>query len=120
MKKSNYKTGHFAEKIALLFLISRGYLPVAANYVTGRGTGASEVDLIVKKHKTLVFVEVKKRQNIMTSAEAITIKSQQRLGRAAQGFLKTHPQYRDYQIRFDAVLFEKTFWPHHIKDAWRL
>lgn len=120
MKKSNYKTGHFAEKVALALLLCKGYFPVAMNYVTGRGTGASEVDLIVKKTKTLVFVEVKKRKNLTTSAEAITSKSQQRIARAAQAFLRKHPAYQNYQIRFDAVLFQKSFWPHHIKDAWRL
>ena len=120
MKKSNYQTGHFSEKIALFFLLLKGYWPVALNYVTGRGTGASEVDLIVKQRRTLVFVEVKKRQNIITSAEAITPKAQQRIARAAEIFLSKNPIYNNCKIRFDAILFEKNFWPHHIKDAWRL
>ena len=120
MKKSNYHTGHFAEKVALLMLLLKGYYPLAMNYVTGRGTGASEIDLIVRKRKTLVFVEVKKRTNFMTSAEAITGKSQQRLAKAAEAFMQKNPKYNTYQIRFDAVLFENNFWPHHIKDAWRL
>ena len=120
MKKSNYKTGHFAEKVALAFLMLKGYYPVAMNYVTGRGTGASEIDLIVKKNHTLIFVEVKKRQNLMTSAEAITAKAQSRLARAAEAFVRKNPKYNDYQIRFDAILFGNNFWPHHIKDAWRL
>ena len=65
MKKSNYRAGHFAEKIALLWLICQGYRPLHINYVTGRGTGAGEVDLIMKRGKTLVFIEVKKRQNFL-------------------------------------------------------
>ncbi len=120
MKKSNYRSGHFAEKIALLMFILKGYRPVAINYVTGRGTGASEIDLIVSKKKTLVFVEVKKRQNLTISAEAITSKSQTRIARAAEAFVRKKQKYRTYQIRFDAVLFQNNFWPHHIKDAWRL
>ena len=120
MKKSNYKTGHFAEKIALCILLFKGYLPVALNYVTGRGTGASEIDLIVKRGHTLVFVEVKKRQDIITSAEAITPKAQKRIARAAEIFIAQHKKYNTYQIRFDAVLFPNNFIPHHIKDAWRL
>lgn len=120
MKKSNYQTGHFAEKISLLYLIVKGYWPIALNHITGRGTGASEVDLIVKKSKTLIFVEVKKRQDLTTSAEAITRKSQHRLARAAKVFLAKNPKFNTYQIRFDAILFDKNFWPHHIKDAWRL
>jgi len=118
-KQSNYKTGHLAEKIALLFLLLKGYQYVALNYTTGRGTGAGEIDLIVKKHHTLVFVEIKKRQTFMKAGEAITIKSQQRLMRGAQAFIHKHPQYQNHAIRFDAILFTKNLWPHHIKDAWR-
>ena len=53
---NNYYFGHFAEDVALWYLRLKGYRKVAKNYVTGRGTGAGEVDLIVKKSKTLVFV----------------------------------------------------------------
>ena len=120
MKKSNYKSGHFAEKIALLWLMCHGYRPIKMNYVTGRGTGAGEVDLIVQKHHTLIFVEVKKRQNLMTSAEAITHKAQHRIARAAEAFVQKHPKYRHFPIRFDAVLFTHKLIPQHIKDAWRL
>lgn len=120
MKKSNYRAGHFAEKIALLWLFCKGYRPLHINYVTGRGTGAGEVDLIVKRGKTLVFVEVKKRQNLTTSAEAITRKNQQRVARAAEAFLSQNNRYQNHAIRFDAILFNKGFLPHHIKDAWRL
>ena len=112
--------GHFAEKIALFYLILKGYKPVAQNYVTGLGTGAGEIDLIVKKAKTLIFVEVKKRKDLITSGEAIKPSSQKRLARGAQAFLQKNPKYQNYQIRFDVVLFTKTLWPHHLKDAWRL
>lgn len=120
MKKSNYQTGHFAEKITLLWLVLKGYKPIRMNYITGRGTGAGEIDLIVQKRKTLVFVEVKKRQNLTTAGEAISHKNQQRVARAAEAFLKHNPYYQNYNIRFDAVLFENTLLPHHIKDAWHL
>lgn len=120
MKKSNYQTGHFAEKIALFLLILKGYYPIRINYITGRGTGAGEIDLILSKKQTLIFVEVKKRQNLTTSAEAITIKNKTRVVRAAEAFIRKNPKYKNYQIRFDAILFENNFIPHHIKDAWRL
>ena len=119
MKKTNYSTGHFAEKIALCFLCLKGYRPIAYNYTTGRGTGAGEIDLIVRHGHTLVFVEVKKRQNITTAGEAITHKNRQRVMRAAEVFLAKHPTYAKMDVRFDAVLFTHNFIPHHIPDAWR-
>ena len=119
-KQTNYKTGHFAEKIALLFLWCKGYHLVARNYVTGRGTGAAEIDLIMVKRKTLIFVEVKKRTTQTKAAEAITFKTQHRLYRAAEVFLARHPLYQKYNVRFDALLFDTHLLPIHIKDAWRL
>ena len=118
-KTTNYKNGHFAEKIALWFLRLKGYHLVEMNYTTGRGTGAGEIDLIMTRGKTLVFVEVKKRQNLITSAEAITRKNRQRVRKGAEAFLQKHPRYQSYAIRFDAVLFENNFWPHHISNAWQ-
>ncbi|MBP5343559.1 MAG: YraN family protein [Alphaproteobacteria bacterium] len=119
-KRTNYKTGHFAEKITALLLICKGYRPIACNFVTGRGTGAGEIDLIMKHGKTLVFVEVKKRKDYITAAEAITQKNQLRTSRASEAFLRRYPQYSNCQIRYDAVLFFPKHWPVHIKDAWRL
>ena len=119
-KRTNYKEGHFAEKIAAVWLRCKGYHLIAHNFITGRGTGAGEIDLIMKRGKTVVFIEGKKRQNYATAAEAITQKNQRRTSRAAEAFLKRHPKYADYRIRFDAVLFCPKHWPVHIKDAWRL
>ncbi len=120
-KWSNHKTGHFAEKVALFYLLLRGYIPVARNFVVGRGTGAGEIDLIVKRGKTLVFVEVKKRATLGAALEAITIENQMRVARASAAFLKRYPQYQSYQMRYDAMLFSRRhWWPKHMHDAWRI
>ena len=102
-KTTNYRAGHFAEKIALLWLILKGYRPVAMNVMTGRGTGAGEIDLIVKRGKTLVFVEVKKRLNEERARSAIHPKNQVRIQRAAEVFLARNPKYKNFNIRYDAV-----------------
>lgn len=119
-KKTNYKMGHFAEKVALLYLMVKGYKHIAHNHITGKGTGAGEIDLIMYKKKTLVFVEVKKRKNKYVAGEAVTLKNQQRTSKAAEVFLKNHPTYQNAAIRFDVILFGKSLWPHHIKQAWYL
>ena len=119
-KRTNYASGHFAEKLAALILQCKGYRLLAKNFVTGRGTGAGEIDLIMLKKHTLVFVEVKKRKDLMTAAEAITWKNKTRTIRASAAFLRRYPKYNSHDIRYDAVLFYPHHLPKHIKDAWRL
>ena len=60
--------GYWAETAAMFYLLFKGYFPVARNVVAGRGTGAGEVDLIVRRGRLLVFVEVKKRRNLERAA----------------------------------------------------
>ena len=116
---TNYRSGHLAEKIALFCLLCKGYWPVQMNYVVGRGTGAGEVDLIVKRGKTLVFVEVKKRGDELQAKTAIHLKNQSRIERTAQVFLSRNPRYVSYAIRYDAFLFYPKKFPQHLKNAWR-
>lgn len=103
--------------MALTYLRFKGYRRVAVNFVTGRGTGAGEVDLIVRRGATLVFVEVKKRASLEDAAYAIEPRQQIRIRRAASGFLAHRPQYADFDIRFDAVLVKLPCRLRHIKNA---
>ncbi len=110
-------SGKTAEFAALQYLRLKGYHLVEHNYVTGRGTGAGEVDIIVKNQHTLVFVEVKKRQSLEKAAYAITPKQMQRIKRGAEAFLARHAEYADFDIRFDAVLVESLLKIRHIENA---
>jgi putative endonuclease len=56
-KYSGKRIGKEGERIAALFLKSKGYRQVALNWFWKRG----EVDLIFRQGKDLVFVEVKTR-----------------------------------------------------------
>lgn len=114
---ANDLSGRTAEFITLQYLRLKGYALVACNYVTGRGTGAGEVDLIVQRFNTLVFVEVKKRKDLTTAAYSILPKQQERIRRAAEAFLATHPKYAEFDIRFDAVLVQTPFKIQHIENA---
>lgn len=117
-KSDTYNSGRLAEWLALFYLISRGYFPVGKNVVTGKGTHAGEVDLIVRKGKLLVFVEVKKRQNLEKAAYAISERQKQRIIRGAEAFLKKHKKYDAFDIRFDAVLVEFPWHIQHLTNAW--
>ena len=89
---TNYHNGKMAEYIALIYLLFKGYWPIAKNYVTGRGTHAGEVDLIMRKGKMLVFVEVKERRSMEKAAYAISEKQKERIIRGAEAFLQKHKE----------------------------
>ncbi|MCX4348620.1 MAG: YraN family protein [Alphaproteobacteria bacterium] len=111
------KAGKFAERLACLYLFCKGYNIVARNQITGKGTGAGEVDIVARRGKTLVFIEVKKRQNGEKAAYAISEQQKARVRRGAEAFLNRHPELQNSDIRFDAVLVVFPFSFTHIKNA---
>ena len=117
---NNNQSGKFAELVASIYFSIKGYSIIKRNHITGKGTGAGEIDLIIKRNNTLVFVEVKKRTDLETAAYAISASQQQRLWKAAENFIQTHPEYADFEVRFDAFLFALPLHYKHIVDAWRL
>lgn len=121
--KSKTKTsspcgGKLAEFWARLWLRCHGYRILAANYRTGRGTHAGEIDIIALRRNTIIFVEVKKRSGLDKAAYAIRPAQQQRIIRGAEAFLQKHPAYQNCDVRFDAVLVSFPLWIRHIKNAW--
>lgn len=114
---NNNFSGRLAEAVARWYFRLHGWHIVAANYLTGRGTTAGEIDFIAAKDKTLVFVEVKKRQDISAAAYAVRPRQQQRIRTAAANFLAKHPRYQEYDVRFDAVLIAFPFSLCHLPNA---
>lgn len=116
MRKSrirHYKNGLRAEMFALVYLLLKGYFPLAMRYKTPVG----EVDLIVKRGRRLVFVEVKARADVEDAAHAVHAKNQSRVVRAAQHYLASHPQYAHHEVRFDVCLIAWYRWPQHLLNA---
>lgn len=112
-----HKQGHFAETKAALFLRLKGYRVVERNFKPPRGTGAGEIDLIVKKGNVLVFVEVKLRQTETAAAESVSPLVQERRIKGAEYYLMLHPESADCDIRFDVVLMTPNSLPKHIPNA---
>lgn len=108
-----YRKGLLAESRAGWFLRFKGYRLLEKRYRTPAG----EIDLIVRKGKTIVFVEVKRRAEDRDAAEAVHGRNQSRVRRAAELYLQKYPRYNGYEIRFDALLLSAGFWPRHIKGA---
>ena len=112
-RQRSQRHGILAEYFALFYLTLKGYRFVASRYKTKLG----EIDLIVRRGRTLVFVEVKARANRDAAAYAVHAKNQSRVVQAAQMFLMTYPSYQEYQVRFDVVLVAWYSRPHHLVNA---
>jgi putative endonuclease len=84
----------------LRYLIQNGYTLVERNYRTRRG----EIDLIVRKDDTLVFVEVKLRRGTGFGGplEAVTPRKQHTLRSVAEHYLYTRSAHYD-TLRFDVI-----------------
>jgi putative endonuclease len=59
IKQENYNKGKYGEKVALEYLLKKGYELVEQNYSIDIG----EIDLIMRDKDRLVFVEVKYKYN---------------------------------------------------------
>ena len=116
MAKHN-ETGDAGEKIALAYLKKKGFKILETN----RRIERWEIDLIAKDGKERVFVEVKTRfsHDFGDPAEAVTLKKQQYLIKAANLYVLQE----DYEgpIRFDiiSIRLQKREQPviEHIEDA---
>jgi putative endonuclease len=84
----------------LRYLIQNGYTLVERNYRTRRG----EIELIVRKDDTLVFVEVKLRRGTGFGGplEAVTPRKQHTLRSVAEHYLYTRSAHYD-TLRFDVI-----------------
>src|SRR5918994_178018 len=113
----NRSPGAWGEDLTLRYLIQHGYNLLERNYRTRRG----EIDLIVRKDDTLVFVEVKLRRGtgFGNPLEAITHRKQNALRSVAEHYLYTRKPPFD-TLRFDVIgiLADRPeVRLHHIEDA---
>jgi putative endonuclease len=112
-RRAAERKGRAAETLAALFLRLKGYRVVARRFRTPVG----EIDLVMQRASTLVFVEVKKRAFADDAVLAVTPAARQRLVRAAEAFLGRHPEAAALTLRFDVVALAPRSWPRHIVDA---
>jgi putative endonuclease len=104
------------ERLALCFLVAKGYWPVARRYLSPAG----EIDLIVKRGRSIVAVEVKSRPVIEAAAHAITPQKMQRLQKALDCFRSERGLDDSYHFRCDAILIAPWRMPRHIVNAARI
>lgn len=111
----NYYKGMWSERFAIIWMGLKGYRVLVHRFLSPLG----EVDLILKKGPTIVFMEVKNRPSFRAGLESITPRQQRRIGNGARDFLARNPYFSGNKCRFDLFLVVG-FRCRHIKDAWRL
>lgn len=94
-------TGSRYEEMAAAFLEKQGYQILDRNY---RGR-TSEIDLVAKDGRYLVFVEVKYRKSSASGypEEAVDARKQARIRHAAASYLYSRHYPEDTPCRFDVV-----------------
>jgi putative endonuclease len=109
-----YRIGHYAEYLAAAYFWLAGYRIVCRRYKTPVG----EIDLIVRKHNTIVFAEVKYRPDMDAGASAVRAAARGRIERAAAYYL-AHGKEPNLAARFDVIAISPPFFIRHIDNAWR-
>jgi putative endonuclease len=117
--RESERRGRFAETAAAWLLRLKGYRIVGRRLRPPRGSGAGEIDLVARRGRLLVFVEIKARPAPGEGLAAIGPRQRARLSRAAEWFIKYQPEYARCDVRFDAVVVAPGRWPLHLPDAWR-
>jgi putative endonuclease len=119
-KDPRQRLGLWGEQTAIAFLVSCGWSVEAHRFRLGR----HDVDLIIRKGRTVAFVEVKTRHSTVcgTALEAVSRRKQRDIARVASVWMLRHGRPDD-EYRFDLVAVGG---PHraapaveHIPDAWR-
>jgi putative endonuclease len=98
---STRSAGARTERRARLHYRLRGYRVLGANV----WAGGYELDLVVRRGRSLVFCEVKGKAGAAFGdpLEMITPEKERRLRRAATAWLVAHPEHAACAVRFDVV-----------------
>jgi putative endonuclease len=115
-RSAAFRLGVSAEKRASLYLAAKGYRTIAKRWKTPVG----EIDLVVKRGRLIVFVEVKARAKLDAAAESVLPRQKKRIIAAAEAWLAAHPEHAGYDMRFDAVLVAPGKLPQHIVSAFEV
>lgn len=108
------RAGRRGEILAAWYLMLTGWRVLARRAKTPRG----EVDLVVRRGRTLCFVEVKWRSSGAGLDTAISAASLRRVAAAAEVLAARFGRPGD-ALRIDVLLIAPGRWPRRIVNAWQ-
>ena len=94
-------SGHRAEQQAIRWYRLRGWQILGENF----WAGGNELDLIVRRGRTIRFVEVKAKRGTRFGdpLEMVTAEKRRRLRRAAESWLDSRPDLARLSVGFDVI-----------------
>ena len=100
-KPTSLQIGNAAESLACDYLQQHGLKLICRNYRAPYG----ELDLIMRDHDYMVFVEVRFRRHARygSGADSVTASKQDKLIKTALYYLQRHPKQAKQPVRFDVV-----------------
>ncbi len=100
MKMKKKEIGDFGERESRKWLEMQGYKTIHEKFTSPFG----EIDLIMKKENTVVFIEVKTRTSLAygTPGESITQKKKEHMKKTALYFLSRYEE-QPKTVRFDVM-----------------
>ncbi len=114
-RQGRERAGRRAEAADGLLLRLKGFRILARRYASPVG----EIDLVARRGRLLLFVEVKRRALAGAALESVQRRQQERIVRAAGHFLQRQPRLAGLEQRFDVVAVAPWRWPVHLRDVWR-
>lgn len=111
--RQSLRTGLTAEWMAIAFLTLKGYRLLARRY----GGKGGEIDLIARRGKIVIFVEVKARATMNDAATAITAEKARLVNRRIRDWRARNHWAAGLTFRADAIFFGQSRWPSHVKGV---
>ncbi len=108
-----HRSGHWAEYIALVHLMLKGYRILGFRLKLPQG----EIDILAQRGKRLAVVEVKQRRTHDEAGESVSDEQQDRLWQSAMALQNRHPQLRALDLGFDLYTLAPGRWPRHRRNA---
>lgn len=109
---ARYRRGLQAETLAAWYLRLKGYSILNSRMKTPVG----EIDLIARRGRSLVFIEVKARESIDAALESVKTHQSRRIIRAAEYYMSAY-RGKTPDIRFDVIAISPPFRVKHIRAA---
>ena len=109
-------SGRRAEWLAILWLGAKGYRLLERRF----GGKGGEIDIVMRRGRTVAFVEVKARGRLEVALTAVTAEKQRLVERRVRQWLARNPWAMGHDLRADAVFLAPWRWPRHVPAAFEL